>query len=116
MAACAGRDIDRLPRIVGCCGLRLNRFGLVQHLFSVALAFGRWRTEHTRHIGRNGADILVGDGGEVAHHLRHRSARDAVIGMPAVAQVGKQRVGSPWHRRRRLRIDRISVPVVDVAA
>src|SRR4051812_11047646 len=42
--------------------------------------------------------------------------RDAVIGMPAVAEIGEQRIGIPRHRRRRRAVDRISKPVIDLAA
>ena len=36
--------------------------------------------------------------------------------MEAVAQIGVKRVSVPWHRRRRLRVDRIGLPIVDIAA
>src|ERR1700738_5702829 len=36
-------------------------------------------------------------------------------GMPASAKISEQRVGSPWNVRGRLRVDRIGVPVVDIA-
>src|SRR5258708_12081624 len=35
--------------------------------------------------------------------------------MPATMQIGIKRTGIPWHRRRRLRVERIGLPVVDIA-
>ena len=38
-----------------------------------------------------------------------------MVGMPAITEIGEQGGRVPWHRRGRLRVDRISVPVVDIA-
>src|SRR5260370_14204605 len=39
-----------------------------------------------------------------------------MIGMPTVAEISEQCLGVPWHGRWRLSVDRISVPVLRVAA
>ena len=39
-----------------------------------------------------------------------------MIGMKAVAQVGIKRVRVPRHGRRRLRVDGVGAPIVDIAA
>src|SRR5712671_5223619 len=39
-----------------------------------------------------------------------------MIGMPALTKIAEERFCVPRHRRRRPRVDRVGMPVVDVAA
>ena len=83
---------------------------------AAAFAIRGRRTKHTGHVGRNRADIAFRDARQIADHLRHRPPRNAMIGVPAVAQISKQRIGIPWNGGRRSTVDCIGVPIVDIAA
>ncbi len=112
VAGRAGRGIDR-------CALRLRlrrRTGRCfrQHRFPPAI--GRRRPQHLGHIDRDGADVAGRHLRKIAHPLGHRSARRAVVGMPAPMQIGIERARFPRHRRRRLRVERVGLPIVDIAA
>ncbi len=68
---------------------------------------------HRRAMARTS---LSGDVAKVSGHRRHRPAGDAMLGMPAVAQIEVQAVDRPGHGSWRPLIDRIRDPPFHLSA
>ncbi len=61
-------------------------------------------------------DILIRHGGEVADNGSHRPACDAVKAVPALPQIGVQRIRIPRDRRLRGGVDGEGMPAFGIAA
>src|ERR1700733_4771710 len=120
MTVCAGSLIDQCTGIISCGRLSgdrltLRRFDIrTRGLGSIEVILRR-RPEYASHVKSDRAHVILRYRREILGHFRHRPAGDAVIGIPALTQIVKQRVSGPGQRRTRLRINGVSVPVVDVA-
>src|ERR1700733_3300346 len=99
-----GRDRPSLRRLdVDTCGL-----GLIEVILSR-------RPEYASHVESDRTNVILRHRREIGGHFRHRPASNSVIGIPTLAQIMKQRISGPGQRRTRLRIDGVTVPIVDVA-